>query len=69
MPNLYDFRDPLPPNTLQCVKTRQGVPWDHIMENEFEYLFDRGDHGGHLKKYCSYLELSRLPYRDLLWLP
>ena len=29
------------------------------MENEFEYLSDRGDHGGHLaekflKKYCSY---------------
>ena len=26
----------------------QGVPWDHIMENEFEYLSDRGGHGGHL---------------------
>ena len=37
----------------------QGVPWDQIMENEFEYLSDREDHGGHLaekclKKYCSY---------------
>ena len=40
------------------------------MENGFEYLSDRGAHGGHLaekflKKYCSYTELSRLPYRDL----
>ena len=26
----------------------QGGPWDHIMENEFEYLSDRGGHGGHL---------------------
>ena len=26
----------------------KGVPWDQIMENEFEYLSDRGDHGGHL---------------------
>ena len=35
-----------------------GVPWVQIMENEFEYLADRGGHGGHLgekfvKKYCS----------------
>ena len=35
-----------------------GVPWGQIMENEFEYLVDRGGHGGHLakkflKKYCS----------------
>ena len=48
----------------------QGVPWDRIMENEFELLSDRGGHCGHLaetllKKYCSYPELSRLPYRDL----
>ena len=39
------------------------------MENEFEYLVDRGGHGGHLaekflKKYCSKPELSRLPCRD-----
>ena len=38
--------------------------------NEFEYLSDRGGHGGHLaekflKKCCSYPELSRLPCRDL----
>ena len=35
----------------------EGVPWVQIMENEFEYLADRGGHGGHLgeklaKKYC-----------------
>ena len=35
-----------------------AVPWVQIMENEFEYLADRGGHGGHLgdkfvKKYCS----------------
>ena len=35
-----------------------GVPWVQIMENEFEYLADRGGHGGHLgekfvKKYRS----------------
>ena len=40
------------------------------MENEFEYLSDRGGHCGHLaekflKKCCSYPELSRLPCRDL----
>ena len=40
------------------------------MENEFEYLADRGYHVGHLaekflKKYCSKPELSRLPCRDL----
>ena len=33
-----------------------GVPWVQIMENEFEYLADRGGHGGYLgekfvKKY------------------
>ena len=26
----------------------QGVPWDHIMEHEFEYISDREGHGGHL---------------------
>ena len=35
-----------------------GVPWGQIMEKEFEYLVDRGGHGGYLaekflKKYCS----------------
>ena len=35
-----------------------GVPLGQIMENEFEYLVDRGGYGGHLaekflKKYCS----------------
>ena len=40
------------------VKGEGGVPWVQIMENEFEYLADRGDHCGHLavkflKKYCS----------------
>ena len=24
------------------------MPWVQIMENEFEYLADRGGHGGHL---------------------
>ena len=27
---------------------RQEVPWDLIMENEFEYLSDRGGHCVHL---------------------
>ena len=40
------------------------------MENELEYLADRGGHGGHLgekfvKKYCSLPKLSRLPCRNL----
>ena len=40
------------------VKGEGGVPWVQIMENELEYLDDRGGHGGHLvekfvKKYCS----------------
>ena len=40
------------------LKGEGGVPWVQIMENEFEYLADRGGHGGHLgekfvKKYCS----------------
>ena len=49
----------------------QGVPCDQIMGNEFEYLSDRVGHSGHysakksLKKYCSYLELLRLPCQDL----
>ena len=39
-------------------------------KNEFEYLSDRGGHGGHLpekflKKYCFSSELSRLQCRDL----
>ena len=43
---------------VRRVKGEGGVPWVQIMENEFEYLADRGDHGGHLaelflKKYCS----------------
>ena len=38
-----------------------GIPWDQIMENEFEHPSDRGGHGGLLaekfsKKYCSYPE-------------
>ena len=32
----------------QFLKGEGGVPWVQIMENEFEYLADRGDHGGHL---------------------
>ena len=40
------------------------------MEDEFEYVSDRGGQGGRLaekflKKYCYYPELSRLPYRNL----
>ena len=40
------------------------------MEYKFEYLSDRGGHGGHLaekclKKYCSYPKLLHLPCRDL----
>ena len=40
------------------LRGKGGVPWVQIMENEFEYLADRGGHGGHLglkfvKKYCS----------------
>ena len=44
---------------LECfLKGEGGVPWVQIMENELEYLADRGGHGGHLgekfvKKYCS----------------
>ena len=48
----------LSPNPPSGFKGEGGVPWVQIMENEFEYLADRGDHGGHLaekflKKYCS----------------
>ena len=40
------------------------------MENKFEYLSDRGDHGGYLaenllKKNCSYPKLLHFPCRDL----
>ena len=40
------------------------------MDNEFEYLSDRVDRGGHLaekflKKYCSYPKISQLQCRDL----
>ena len=40
------------------LRGQGGVPWGQIMENEFEYLVNRGGHGGHLaekflKKYCS----------------
>ena len=40
------------------LRGKGGVPWVQIMENELEYLADRGGHGGHLgeqfvKKYCS----------------
>ena len=40
------------------LRGKGGVPWVQIMENELEYLDDRGGHGGHLgekfvKKYCS----------------
>ena len=41
-----------------AFKGAGGVPLGQIMETEFEYLVDRGVHGGHLpekflKKYCS----------------
>ena len=47
-----------------------GVPWDQIMENDFQYLSDSGGHVGHLaekflKIYCSYPELSRLSCHNL----
>ena len=40
------------------LRGQGGLPWGQIMENEFEYLVDRGGHGGYLaekvlKKYCS----------------
>ena len=39
------------PNRLFWVKGAwqggRGVPWGQTMENEFEYLVDRGGHGGH----------------------
>ena len=59
IPNYNRFR-------LRCVCTltatnlrgKGGVPGGQIMENEFEYLTDRGGYGDHLaekflKKYCS----------------
>ena len=44
--------------SYDLLRGKGGVPWVQIMENEFEYLADRGGHGGHLgekfvKKYCS----------------
>ena len=55
---------------LDIISIWEWVPWDHIIENKFEYLSERGGHGGHLaekflKIYCSYPELSRLPYCHL----
>ena len=37
------------------------------MENEFELVSERGDHGCHffIKNYCSYPKLSQLPCRAL----
>ena len=37
------------------LRGQGGVPLGQIMENEFEYLVDRGGHGGHLAKkfFCS----------------
>ena len=40
------------------LRGQGGLPWGQIMENELEYLVDRGGHGGHLaekflEKYCS----------------
>ena len=40
------------------LRGKGGVPGGQIMENEFEYLTDRGGYGDHLaekflKKYCS----------------
>ena len=42
---------------VTLLRGKGGVPWVQIMENEFEYLADRGDHDSHLaekflKKYC-----------------
>ena len=44
--------------SVYLLRGKGGVPWVQIMENELEYLADRGGHGGHLgekfvKKYCS----------------
>ena len=50
----------------------QGEPWDQIMKMSFNtYLIERGSYGGHLaekflNKYCSYLELLRLPCCNLV---
>ena len=32
---------------LLLLRGKGGVPWVQIMENELEYLADRGGHGGH----------------------
>ena len=44
--------------TFCPLRGKGGVPGGQIMENEFEYLTDRGGYGDHLaekflKKYCS----------------
>ena len=43
---------------IYLLRGKGGVPGGQIMENEFEYLTDRGGYGNHLaekflKKYCS----------------
>ena len=43
---------------IKTLRGKGGVPGGQIMENEFEYLTDRGGYGDHLaekflKKYCS----------------
>ena len=43
---------------ITILRGKGGVPGGQIMENEFEYLTDRGGYGDHLaekflKKYCS----------------
>ena len=43
---------------FNLLRGKGGVPGGQIMENEFEYLTDRGGYGDHLaekflKKYCS----------------
>ena len=35
---------------IMFLNKGSGVPWDQIMENEFEYLSDRGGHVGHSEK-------------------
>ena len=41
-----------------------GVPWVQIMENEFEYLVDRGGHGGHLAEKFLKNIVPGQSYRD-----
>ena len=43
---------------------RGGKPWDQIMENEFEYLSDRGGHGGHSTK--NFFEIILFLSQDFL---